>query len=196
MLIQERPRITTALDKLRVFSDTATGLVNDTQDDLVTNLKNLEPTLRALADVGPDLDTALAYATVFPFGQNLIDRGVRGDYMNFFGDPRPDRPAAQANDCCSVPGGATRTRTLVPAPGEPYYLQVHATTRWAARRTAATRRPARRGARHPPTPQLAALPPVQCSRSLRRRRSATTPPPGSPIFAGPYGVRATRGGGG
>ena len=58
VLIRERPRITEALNKLRVFSDTATGLVNDTQADLVKNLQNLEPTIRALADVGPDLDTA------------------------------------------------------------------------------------------------------------------------------------------
>ena len=84
VLIAEKPRIITALDKLRVFSDTATGLVNDTQADLVKNLQNLEPTFRALADVGPGLDDALQYATVFPFGQNLVDRGVRGDYMNLF----------------------------------------------------------------------------------------------------------------
>ncbi len=37
VLIRERPRLTTALDKLRVFSDTATGLINDTQADLVKN---------------------------------------------------------------------------------------------------------------------------------------------------------------
>ena len=41
VLIRERPRITTALDRLRVFSDTGNGLVNDTQADLVKNLQNL-----------------------------------------------------------------------------------------------------------------------------------------------------------
>jgi phospholipid/cholesterol/gamma-HCH transport system substrate-binding protein len=82
VLIKERPRLTEALDKLRVFSDTATKLVNDSQADLVKNLKNLEPTLRALADVGPELGASLAYATAFPFGQNFIDRAVRGDYFN------------------------------------------------------------------------------------------------------------------
>ena len=84
VLIRERPRLTTALEKLGTFSDTATGLVNDTQADLVTNLQNLEPTLKALADVGPDIDTALAYIPTFPLTQNLIDRGVRGDYINLF----------------------------------------------------------------------------------------------------------------
>lgn len=84
ILVAERPNLTTALDRLRVFSDTATGLVNDTQTDFVENLQNLEPTLRALADVGPDLDTALAFATTFPYPQNLVDRAVRGDYMNYY----------------------------------------------------------------------------------------------------------------
>jgi virulence factor Mce-like protein len=84
VLIAERPHLTDALDRLRVFSDTASGLVNDTKADFVANLNNLEPTLRALADVGPDLDTALAFATTFPYPQNLVDRAVRGDYMNYF----------------------------------------------------------------------------------------------------------------
>ncbi|TAM66316.1 MAG: hypothetical protein EPN51_16965 [Mycobacterium sp.] len=38
--------------QLRVVSNTATRLVNDTQADLV---KNPEPTIQALTDVGPDL---------------------------------------------------------------------------------------------------------------------------------------------
>ena len=84
VLIKERPHITTALEKLGTFSDTATRLVNDAQADLVKNLQNLEPTLRALADVGPDLAAALAYVTLYPFSQSLIDRGVRGDYMNLW----------------------------------------------------------------------------------------------------------------
>lgn len=84
VMIAERPRLTTALDRLRVFSDTATGLVNDTKADFSTNLQNLEPTLRALADVGPELDAALALATTFPYPQNLVDRAVRGDYMNYY----------------------------------------------------------------------------------------------------------------
>lgn len=39
VLIKERPRLTAALDHLRVFSNTATRLINDSQADLVTNLK-------------------------------------------------------------------------------------------------------------------------------------------------------------
>lgn len=84
VLNSEEPRVTAALDKLGTFATTATQLVHDSQADLVKDLQNLAPTIQALADVGPDLDTALAYATVFPYGQNLLDRGVRGDYFNLY----------------------------------------------------------------------------------------------------------------
>jgi phospholipid/cholesterol/gamma-HCH transport system substrate-binding protein len=67
VLIKERPQLTTALTKLGEFSDTAAGLVNDAGDDLVTDLKNLEPALKALVDIGPDLSSALIWATAFPY---------------------------------------------------------------------------------------------------------------------------------
>jgi virulence factor Mce-like protein len=82
VLVRERDQITTALDKLRVFSDTATGVVNDVQADLVTDLHHLEPTLRALADVGPQIGQAIEFTTVFPYGQKAVDRSVKGDYIN------------------------------------------------------------------------------------------------------------------
>lgn len=121
VLNKERPRITTALDKLRVFSDTATGLVDDAGDDLVRNLKNLEPTIRAFADVGPDLDAALAYATVFPYGQNLTDRGVRGDYMNLFAIFDLSVPRLKRGALLGTHWGQL-SATVPPAPGDPYYL--------------------------------------------------------------------------
>jgi virulence factor Mce-like protein len=84
VLIRERPRITSAFEKLGAFGDTATAIVNDTGTDLVTNLRNLEPTVKALADVGPGIAKVVAYLPNAPFSQNIIDRGIRGDYMNLF----------------------------------------------------------------------------------------------------------------
>ncbi|WP_112650043.1 MCE family protein [Mycobacterium xenopi] len=121
VLIKERPRFTAALDKLRVFSNTATGLINDTQADLVKNLKNLEPTIRALADVGPELDTAIAAATVFPFTQNFVDRAVRGDYFNLHVDLDLSIPRLKRGLLLGTHWGQL-DMPLVPAPGEPYYL--------------------------------------------------------------------------
>jgi virulence factor Mce-like protein len=121
VLIKERPRFTAALDHLRVFSNTAAGLINDTQADLVKNLKNLEPTIRALADVGPGLDEALAGATVFPFTQNFVDRAVRGDYFNLHAQLDLTIPKLKSSLFLGTHWGQLGEQ-LVPAPGEPYYL--------------------------------------------------------------------------
>ncbi len=121
VLIRERPRLTTALDKLRVFSGTATRLITDTQADLVKNLKNLGPTLRALADVGAELDTALSYALTFPFPQDFLDRGFRGDYINVFAIVDLTVNRLKRGLLLGTRWGQEGA-PLVPAPGDPYYL--------------------------------------------------------------------------
>ncbi|UNB56013.1 MCE family protein [Mycolicibacterium sp. YH-1] len=120
VLDRERPQLTTALTKLGQFSDTANRLVNDTQADLVRNLKNLQPTIQALADVGPDLDASIAYATVFPYGQNLIDRAVRGDFINLFTTIDISGPRLRKSIFLGTRAGQ-EGRDLVPMPGEPYF---------------------------------------------------------------------------
>ncbi|MDT5128856.1 MAG: phospholipid/cholesterol/gamma-HCH transport system substrate-binding protein [Mycobacterium sp.] len=121
VLNKERPRITMALDKLRTFSDTASGLVNDTQADLVKNLQNLEPTIKALADIGPDLDAAIAQATVYPYAQSFIDRAVRGDYVNFYAILDLTVPRLKRTLFLGTRWGQEGAE-LVPAPGDPWYL--------------------------------------------------------------------------
>jgi phospholipid/cholesterol/gamma-HCH transport system substrate-binding protein len=120
-LIQERPRITTALERLGDFSDTATQLVNDTQADLVRNLQNLEPALKSLSDVGPDLGRSLAYATTFPYSQSLIDRAIKGDYMNLFVILDLTYPRLKRTLFAGTRWGQEDAK-LVPAPGDPWYL--------------------------------------------------------------------------
>jgi phospholipid/cholesterol/gamma-HCH transport system substrate-binding protein len=120
VLSRERPRITSALEKLASFSDIATRLVNDSQADLVKDLQDSEPTIRALADVGPDLDAVIASLLFKPYSQSEIDRDVRGDYLNTYLvlDLTADRLKR---------GLLLGTRfgqegaPLVPAPGDPYY---------------------------------------------------------------------------
>lgn len=120
VLIAEKPRITNALNKLRVFANTAAAVVNDTQADLVTNLKNLEPTMRALADVGPGIDDALVEFLVFPYGQNLIDRGLKGDYMNLFAIGDITVPRLKKTALLGTRWGLEGAQ-IVPAPGDPGY---------------------------------------------------------------------------
>ncbi|WP_326548910.1 MCE family protein [Mycolicibacterium sp. ND9-15] len=120
VLLQERPRFTTALERLGQFSDTVSGLINDTQADLVKNLQNLEPTLRALADVGPEIDTALAWLPTFPLTQNLIDRGVRGDYVNLWVTVDWTNARLKRGLLLGTRLGQDRA-SLIPAPGDPGY---------------------------------------------------------------------------
>lgn len=120
VLVAERPRLTAALDKLGKFSAVAADLVNETQADLVRDLRNLEPTLRSLADVGPDLDKALAYFTAFPYGQGTIDRAIRGDYLNQYIIFDFTVPRLKKTLLLGTRWGQEGAK-LVPAPGDPWY---------------------------------------------------------------------------
>ncbi|MCV7354144.1 MCE family protein [Mycolicibacterium fluoranthenivorans] len=114
----QRQQLVTALDHMRRFSDTTTGLVQDSGDDLVADLQHLEPTIRALADVGPEIDTALAFLPVMPFGQNLIDRGIKGDYMNLFAVFDLTVPRLKRTLFAGTRWGDENVH-IVPAPGDP-----------------------------------------------------------------------------
>lgn len=120
VLVKERPNITTALQKFGAFSDTATKVINDTQADLVANLRNLEPTLRALADVGPNLGTVLAFVPTYPYPQNFIDRAIRGDYLNEFITFDFTIPRLKRGLFLGTRWGQEGA-PLVPAPGDPWF---------------------------------------------------------------------------
>ncbi|OBF20401.1 MCE family protein, partial [Mycobacterium sp. ACS4331] len=120
VLVAQRPNITAALRSLGEFSRTATGVVADIHDDLITNLKNLEPTLRVLADVGPDLGSVLAYLPTYPLTQDIIDRGVRGDYMNLFAVIDLTVPRLKRTSLLGTRFGVPRF-PLEGAPGDPWY---------------------------------------------------------------------------
>lgn len=124
VLNRERSRFTTALDKLRVFADTARGLIDETQDDLVRNLRNLDPTIGALADVGPDIGDAIAFAPVYPLGQNMVDRGIRGDYMNLFVTIDLTQNRLKKGLAAGTRWGNSDL-PLVPAPGDPGYAKYY-----------------------------------------------------------------------
>jgi phospholipid/cholesterol/gamma-HCH transport system substrate-binding protein len=180
VLIKERPRLTEALDRLRVFSDTATKLVNDSQADLVKNLKNLEPTIRALADVGPDLDAALAWATVFPFGQDFIDRAVRGDYFNVSPELDLTIPRLKQGPFLGTHWGSLG-EGVPPLPGEPAYLNY-------------TLDPLHTGAKPAPPGPLAPPPGPPPPGPLAPQAAPLPGPPPAPNPVPPPGIPATGGG--
>lgn len=122
VLIRERPDLIGALNHLRTFSDTANGVLTAVHDDLLTNLRNLEPTLRALADVGPDINKAIAFATVFPYGQYLVDNGVRGDFINLFATVDLTIPRLRRELLLGTPWGDP-TAVIQAAVGDPGYAE-------------------------------------------------------------------------
>lgn len=121
VLIKERPRLTTALQKLGTFSDTANKLANESQEDLVRNLRNLEPAIAALADVGPELPNVLEFAAHYPFTQGFIDRDIRGDYFNLFATIDLTIPRLKRSLMLGTRWEQEGAQ-LVPAPGDPSWL--------------------------------------------------------------------------
>lgn len=193
VLVRERPRITTALRELGVFSETATRVVDDTQADLVTNLQNLQPLLRVLADVGPDLDFALSAALVYPYTQNFIDRAIRGDYLNLFAAVDLTVPRLKRTLLLGTRFGQ-QNAPLVPAPGDPSYLN------YTYDPLAAAVAPRPPDAAAPPTDGASTAPPF----AGPILPVTPPPPPGAAldptealpahaqqIFAGPYPAEAT-----
>ena len=120
VLIKERPTLTTALERLGKFGDTAANLVNDAGDDLVKDLQNLGPALGALADIGPDLNYAVLWATAFPYGPTFADRITRGDYINLFATFDLTYPRLKKTLLLGTRWGDENAK-LIPAPGDPYW---------------------------------------------------------------------------
>ena len=201
VLIKERPRFTTALQKLGTFSDTATQLVNESQADLVTNLRNMEPALKALADVGPELAGVLEYATHFPFTQSFLDRVIRGDYYNLFATIDLTIPRLKRSLMLGTRWEQEDSQ-LVPTYGDPPYLNYT----YDPLKTGVNPPPpdafppapeAPPGAAPPPPPPTYAGPvlPVTPPAPLTMpgntvQQNAPAPAPESPIFAGPYAAQA------
>ena len=112
------------------------------------NLKNLEPTIKALADVGPDFGMAFAAGSVFPFTQNFVDRAVRGDYFNLHVDLDLTIPRLKRACCWERTGGSWEQ--LIPAPGDRITWSTHAIRCTALRAAAWSRHPGRSPASVPP----------------------------------------------
>jgi virulence factor Mce-like protein len=179
VLIESRPRFTTALQKLGQFSDTATGLVNDAGDALVADLRNLEPVVRELADIGPDLNAALAYVSAFPYGPNALERGIKGDYLNMFAVFDLTYPRLKRSLFLGTRWGDENAK-LVPAPGDPWYLNYSYDPLTAPIAPAAAPPPdAAPGAPPVSAPVLPISPPPLAPQAAQAV-------PAAPIFAGPY----------
>ncbi|WP_199434441.1 MCE family protein [Qaidamihabitans albus] len=85
VLEQQRGQLVTMLQALRDLSGVAVDTVNQSQEDLVANLRALLPTLRKLGEAGSDLPKALEVLLTFPFSDAAVE-GAKGDYFNLYAD--------------------------------------------------------------------------------------------------------------
>lgn len=82
VLKDQRNQLADALVQLGRFSALAADSVNQTKEALVQELRDLGPTLKALADAGPSLTRALSLYPTFPWPKETLDNWMRGDYGN------------------------------------------------------------------------------------------------------------------
>lgn len=82
VLKDERTNLADALDQLGKFSAVAADSANQTKDSLVTELRQVAPVLKSLADAGPDMTRSLSLLTTYPFPNETVENLFRGDYGN------------------------------------------------------------------------------------------------------------------
>jgi phospholipid/cholesterol/gamma-HCH transport system substrate-binding protein len=82
ILADERNDLVSMLSALSNLGGVATRVVNATQQNLVSSLKSLEPTLTQLEAAGTNLPKALKIAGTFPFPVGKTRDIVKGDYAN------------------------------------------------------------------------------------------------------------------
>lgn len=83
VLNQQRVALVNMLKSLDGLTSIAVDTVTKSKDDLVADLKALEPTLRQLANSGDALPKAMEMILTFPFPDSALDT-IRGDYLNGF----------------------------------------------------------------------------------------------------------------
>lgn len=81
ILNEQQKDLTNMLVALSDLGDVATRVINQSQEDLVSNLRDLEPILDRLEASGDDLAEALPLLATFPF-PSTTRQGIRGDFVN------------------------------------------------------------------------------------------------------------------
>ncbi|CAJ1510022.1 MCE family protein [[Mycobacterium] burgundiense] len=82
VLKDHRENLASAIDTAAQFAALTADSVNQTKQSLVSELNQLGPVLRSLADSGPALTRSLSVLTTFPWVKENIPNWFRGDLAN------------------------------------------------------------------------------------------------------------------
>jgi len=110
VLAEQRSQLTEALTALNSLSGVGTKVINESQEDLVAELKALQPLLDQLVKAGDDLPRALDFMLTFPFPPN-VTRAINGDKVNLHATVDLDAVTFLAQSLIAPPEG---TPPLVP----------------------------------------------------------------------------------
>jgi len=82
VLKEQRTKLADAVDQLGKLSAVVTTSANQTRENLIKELQQIPPVLKALADAGPAMTRSLSGLVTYPFPIETIDNWFRGDYGN------------------------------------------------------------------------------------------------------------------
>ncbi|WP_033322301.1 MCE family protein [Actinomadura atramentaria] len=120
VLEKQRGQLVQMLGSLDKLSGVAVKTLNASKDDMVADLKALDPIVRKLADSGRDLPRALQVLLTFPFTDAVLP-AVKGDYLNAYLHVTA-RPGTEIipplTEPETAPGYPPSTTAPLPAAGE------------------------------------------------------------------------------
>ncbi|AQA05449.1 mammalian cell entry protein [Mycobacterium sp. MS1601] len=82
VLSQQRDHLAEALVQFGQFAAVTADSVNLTKEALISELEDLAPVLKSLADAGPAMTRSLSHLGTFPWPKETIGNWIRGDYGN------------------------------------------------------------------------------------------------------------------
>ncbi|GHF52795.1 phospholipid/cholesterol/gamma-HCH transport system substrate-binding protein [Amycolatopsis bartoniae] len=85
VLARQRDQLMSMVDSLNGLSGVATDTITRSKDDLLADLRSLEPTLRQLTAAAQQLPRAMELLLTFPFPDSVLP-AIKGDYLNLFLD--------------------------------------------------------------------------------------------------------------
>jgi phospholipid/cholesterol/gamma-HCH transport system substrate-binding protein len=105
VLDQQRDQLVTMLNSLHTLSGVAVHTVNASRDDLVADLRALEPTVQHLADAGNALPDALQVLPTYPFTDAVLG-DIKGDYLNVYLSVTAPNPTTIVPPVTGAKGGS------------------------------------------------------------------------------------------
>lgn len=103
VLVDQRKQLVAMLSSLDRLSDVTVDVLDKSQDDIVADLKALDPILTQLARAGRDLPDSLEILLTYPFPDSVLG-AIKGDYVNVFVETNfRTLPAGCKKQGCSWP---------------------------------------------------------------------------------------------